>query len=273
MNALTAALKNNKAETEAIVNASPDWAIAMRTFDALFKKMADPKDALWSADFIETLHRVYVEAREKDKSCANITVRTVNAMPKGKATDTKKVMLQLANACRIFNASHKVNFEAEELPQQFDEVPMTASAKKGIFTYKENVPSLYPKTSLTFDYWAPKLLDWTKEIRDKKVKDWKNGAATEFDTCTDFMRICLQFIADPAGNVPIAKAEDREAFLEILGEEFSWIKKSAKREDISANSGKLKAGLTQAGKAAGISIPFEAWSRLQQAKFIKPLIK
>jgi hypothetical protein len=272
-NKLTAALKSNKTETENLVKAAPLWSIASTTFDAFFKKMSNPKDDLWSEAFIKELHSVYLKARDKDKKCANITVRTVNAMPKSKANDTKKVMLEIANACRVFHAAHKVNFEPDELPQNFNSIPMVSAKKNGVFTYKEEVPSLYAKTSLTFDYWVPKILDWTIETREKKIKEWKNGSALQLEACTDFMSVCLQFLSDPKNNIPIAKAEDREAFLKIFGEEFTWIKKSARREDIDANSSKIKTGLLQLNKETGIVIPLEAWSRLQQASFIKSILK
>ena len=42
---------------------------------------------------------------------------------------------------------------------------MVPAKKKGFFTYAEEMPSLYKKISLTFDYWVPKILDWTQEIR------------------------------------------------------------------------------------------------------------
>ncbi|TND09618.1 MAG: hypothetical protein FD123_975 [Bacteroidetes bacterium] len=272
-NALIAALKNNRRETEAIIKAAPDWTIANRAFDAFFKNMINHKDSLWSEDFIRELHHVYLEARDRDKSCANITIRTVKAMPKTKAESTKKVMLQMAGICRIFNASHKVNFEPDELPHDFDDVPVQPAAKKGYYTYKDEMPSLYPKTSLTFDYWVPKLLDWTKEVRENKIKDWKNEAINAHEACTDFMRVCLLFISDHKNNVPVAKAEDREAFLKLFGEPFAWIKKSAKREDIAANSAGIKKGLAQLARDTGILIPLEAWNRLQQAAFVKPIIK
>jgi hypothetical protein len=267
------AFKINKSEVESIINASPDWSIAVKAVDDLFKRMSNPKDVLWSEDFINDLHRTYLKARDEDKDCANITVRTVKAMPKGKAEDVKKIMLQIADTCRVFNAAHKVNFEQDELPQSFPDVEMKASKKKGVFTYKNVMPSLYPKTSLTFDYWVPKILDWTKEIRAQKLKEWKGETILQHESCTDFMRICLLFLSDPKDNIPIAKAEDREALLKLIGEEFVWIKKSAKREDIHHNSKKMKDGLNKVASEAGITIPLEAWNRLQQEPFIKAILK
>jgi hypothetical protein len=196
----------------------------------------------------------------------------VKAMPGTKSDDTKTVLLQIANGCRIFNAAHKVNFEQDELPANLRGIPMTGTKKKGIYTYKDQIPSLYAKTSLTFDYWVPKILDWTQEARERKVTELKN-AVTGFDSCTDFMSICLLFLSDFKKNIPVAKAEDREAFLKLFGEDFSWKKKAAKREDIETNSLKIKEGLTKLNKETGITIPFEAWTRLQQTSFIKSLIK
>jgi hypothetical protein len=272
-NALVGALKNGRAEVEALVKAAPDWTVASSAFDTLFRKMANPQHALWSKALIDTLHATYFEARDTDKECGNITVRTVKAMPAATRNDTKKVLLEIASVCRIFNSAHKVNFEPDELPEEFDAVPMVPSKKKGILTYKNEMPSLYPKTSLTFDYWVPKMLEWTQDIRKERITDWKNGSAMQLDTCTDFMDVCLTFVANPANKVPIAKAEDREAFLGLLGAPFIWKKKSAKREDVNANSAALKSVLTSAAKAAGMSVPIEAWSRLQHAPLIRSLVK
>jgi hypothetical protein len=273
MSKLAAAIKSHKAETDAVIGAAPDWTTATNAFGQLFRKMADPKDSLWSAAFIDKLSRTYLDARDTDKTCANITVRTVNAMGKREANDTKKVMLQIANGCRVFNAAHKVNFEEAELPEGFPEIPMTSSKKKGVFTYGESVAAVYPKTSLTFDYWVPKIFEVTREVREKKIRDWKGEPTSALESCTDFMRICLIFLSDPAKNIPIAKAEDRQAFLGLFGQEFTWLRKSAKREDVASNSNRIKAGLTEVSKETGMAIPFEAWSRLQYAPFIKPLIK
>lgn len=270
---LIAALRNNRAETEALLKAAPDWRIAANTWNELFKCMADPKDPLWKEPFIRELHHTYLKARDEDKSCSNITVRTLKAMPANRANETKTVMLQLANACRVFNASHKVNFEQAELPADFSAIPVTTSKKKGEFTYRNPMPSIYAKTSLTFDYWVPKMLEWTNEIRDKKWKDWRGDLILQQESCTDFMRICLLFLSDFNQHPPVAKTEDRETFLKLFGEEFVWIKKSAKREDISGNSAKIAAGLKHVSKEAGIKIPMEAWSRLQQAPFIKSILQ
>jgi hypothetical protein len=270
---LIAALSHGRAEVHALARAAPDWTVASSAFDALFRKMSNPQSASWSRSFIDALHASYFKARDEDKDCANVTVRTVNAMPGAKRNDTKKVLLEIASVCRVFNAAHKVNFAEEELPTDFDAVAMMPAKKKGVFTYNDEMPSLYPKTSLTFDYWVPKILDWTQDIRAQGIHDWRNGAATNLDSCTDFMNVCVTFLADPDNNVPIAKADDREAFLELLGEPFIWKKKSAKREDVADNSAALKAGLARAAKAAGLEIPNETWSRLQHAPFIKSLLK
>lgn len=272
-NALTAVLKSNRAEVDGLIKAAPDWAVATSAFDALFRRMADPRGAAWPKALIDTLHTTYLQARDEDKHCANITVRTVNAMPAARRNDTKKVMLEIASVCRVFNAAHKVNFDAEELPVDFNAVPMVAAKKKGVFTYKSAMPSLYPRTSLTFDYWVPKMLDWTQDIRAHRISEWRSGTATSLDSCSDFMSVCIAFLSDPDRNVPIAKAEDREALLGLTGETFIWKKKSAKREDVAANSAALKAGLERAGTEAGIRISSESWSRLQHAPFIKSLLK
>jgi hypothetical protein len=266
------ALREHRAEVLALASSAPDWSVASSAFDAMFRKMADPR-GMWSKAFIDELHATYFKARDEDKECANVTIRTVNAMPPGKRNDTKKVLLEIASVCRVFNASHKVNFAPEELPTDFDAVPMMPTKKKGIFTYQNEIPTLYPKTSLTFDYWIPKVLDWTQEIRAHGTREWRNGAATNLDSCTDFMTVCVSFLADPDSNVPIAKSEDRQAFLDLLGEPFIWKKKSAKREDVAANSAALKSGLARAAEAAGVDLSSETWSRLQHAPFIKSLLK
>jgi len=59
----------------------------------------------------------------------------------------------------------------------------------------------------------------------------------------------------------------------LLGEEFVWIKKSAKREDIPGNNERLISGLQELNVQSGINIPLEAWSRLLASPFLKPLIK
>jgi hypothetical protein len=269
---LVTTLRENGADVRALADGTPDWTVASAAFDALFQKMADPKGA-WSQSFIDDLHASYFRARDEDTECANVTIRTVNAVAAGKRNETKKVLLEIASVCRVFNAAHKVNFAPEELPTDFDAVPMKPTKKKDVFTYQDEMPSLYPKTSLTFDYWVPKVLDWTQEIRSQGIRAWRNGAATNLDSCTDFMTVCVAFLAAPDSNVPIAKSEDRRAFLDLLGEPFIWKKKSAKREDVAANSAALKSGLARAAEGAGADIAIETWSRLQHAPFIKSLLK
>jgi hypothetical protein len=270
---LVAALRNCRADLEPLIEGAPDWSVASRAFDALFRKMADPVSPAWPTAFIDTLHETYSRARDDDKDCTSIIVRTVNAMPAARRNDTKKVMLEIASVCRVFNAANKVHFTRDELPRDFDEVPMRPSTKKDALTYEREMPSLYPRTSLTLDYWVPKLLDWTRDIRAERISEWRNGAATSLDSCTDFMSVCIAFLADPRENIPIAKADDREALLRLLGEPFIWKRRSAKREDIAANSAALTAGLARVSKSAGIAIPVEAWSRVQHVPSIRALLK
>lgn len=222
---------------------------------------------------MEILRPTYLKARDEDKECANITERTVKAMPPELGNDTKKIFLQIASACRIFHASHKVNFEAQEIPSAFDEIPMTAGKAKGTFTYAQPMPTLYPKISLTFDYWVPKVLDWSKELREKGWSEWKGNATFQHESCTDFMRIAMQFLSDPAQALPICKQDTRMALLErIFGMEFVWVKKSAKRENIPANNNVLIQQLEATEKQAGLSIPLEAWNRILEIKPIKALL-
>ena len=104
-------------EVKEIVKNVPDWEFAANKFDIFFGKMANPDDALWSNEMMKILRDIYYKARKEDKSCKSITIRTVNAMPEEWRNDTKKILLQIADICRIFHAGHKVNFEANELPQ------------------------------------------------------------------------------------------------------------------------------------------------------------
>ena len=184
------------------------------------------------------------------------------------------MFLHTAHVCGLFNASHKVNFEAEELPTGFGAVQMVPGKTKGQFTYTQPLPAIYRKTSLTFDYWMPKILEWTEEIRLKNLREWRSENILAHESCTDFMRICLLFLSDPDHQPPIAKAEDRETILiNWFGSEFRWLKKSAKREDILGNNQRLADGFQSLNRAAGIDIPIEAWSRLQNHTAIKSLIK
>lgn len=88
------------------------------------------------------------------------------------------------------------------------------------------------------------------------------------------MRICLLFLSNLDHQPPIAKAEDRETILiNWFGSEFRWLKKSAKWENILGNNQRLADGFQSLNQAAGIDIPIEAWSRLQNHTAIKSLIK
>ena len=267
------ALTDNITEIKETAENVPDWKYAANKFNPFFNKMADPADLLWSFEMMKELRETYYKARDNDKSYTNITLRTVKAMPKERQDDTKKIFLQIADICRIFHAGHKVNFEPDELPQDFEEIPMVPSKKKGFFTYAEEIPSLYKKISLTFDYWVPKILDWTEEVREKGLKEWKGEAIQKYEACTDFMRIALIFLSAPETSLPIAKSDVREKMLKnIFYEDFIWIKKSQKREDILTNSEKLKSCLDQLSKEVNKQINYEAWTRLLNLKYIKAFI-
>lgn len=266
-------IKNNSQEILKLVSEKPDWDSANKSFDALFIRMSNPNDPIWTEDTIKQLNEIYYSQRDKDKGMSNITLRTIAGMPENLKNDTKKIFLQTAEVCCIFNASHKVNFEAEEIPADFDEVRMIPSKTKGVMTYAQALPALYKKTSLTFDYWIPKILEWTNEIRSKNLNDWKGDSIHQYESCTDFMRICLLFLSDHENNPTIAKTEDREALLNLFEEDLAWIKKSAKREDINHNNVKIKKCLTQLNEACGIEIPHEAWGRILYSPSIKPLFK
>jgi hypothetical protein len=244
-----------------------------KKINIFFSRLADHNDSLLSDKTFGLLKSVYFKQRDTDKCSSNITVRTLNGMPDNLRNDTKIFFLQIADCCCFFNASHKVNFESEELPENYGEIKMIAAKNKGIFTFAEKTPSLYGKISLTFDYWVPKILEWTEEIRDKGFKDWKGERILEQGTCTDFMRLSLLFLAETEKNPPLAKAEDREKFMGLLGEEFVWLKKSAKREDIKGNNLKIISGLNEMNKQTGFEIPIESWSRIIYSPFLKPLIK
>lgn len=268
--ALIDSIRTNKTEIAEVIGKTPDWGLAGKKFNLFYSKMTNLKDGLWSEQMINELGKIYYEARENDKTCKNITERTVNAMPADKKNDTKKIFLQIADICRIFHASHKVNFEPEELPDDFTEIKMIPAKKKGFFTYADEMPALYKKISLTFDYWVPKILDWTHEVREKGLKDWRGEAILNHEACTDFMRISLMFLSAPDNNLPIAKSDMREKLLNnVFQEDFVWIKKSQKREDVLTNSIKLKQCLDQLAAEINIKIPYEAWSRLLDLKYIK----
>ncbi len=267
------AILDNIVEVKETAENVSDWHSAAKKFNEIFSKMANPDDLLWSFEIINGLWETYYKARENDRSCTNITLRTVLAMPKVWQNDTKKIFLQIADICRIFHAGHKVNFESDELPKDFEEIIMVPAKKKGFFTYAEEMPSLYKKISLTFDYWVPKFLDWTREIRENGLKEWKGTAILKHQTCTDFMRIALMFLSAPESNLPIAKSDVREKMLKnIFSEDFVWIKKSQKREDILTNSEKLKNCLDQLSSELNMQINYEAWTRLLNLKYIKAFI-
>lgn len=273
MEKLIKAVKDNQDEIKKLIKETPDWLLAQKRFDTLYKSLSNPADKVWSENNFNAFKEIYFAQRDKDKGMSNIVTRTISAMPDKLKNNAKIMFLQVAEVCSLFNASHKVNFEADELPKDFEAIQMTTAKTKGVFTYALPTPAIYKKISLTFDYWIPKFIELTDEIRSKKFKDWKGGNILEHESCTDFMRICLLFLSDTKNNPPIAKAEDREALLKLLGEEFIWIKKSAKREDIKGNNTKIVSGLKQLNKQTGIDIPLEAWSRIQQTTFFKSLLK
>jgi len=271
--ALIQIIRDNQLEIQTIVSQKPDWSVVQEKFNYFYTHLSNPNDTLWSTSTFNVLKKVYFQQRDADNCSSNITIRTVAGMPEMLKNDTKTIFLQIADICCFFNASHKVNFDAEELPVNFNEIKMIPGKVKGSFTYAEKTTSLYAKTSLTFDYWVPKILEWTEEIRNKDFKDWKGGHIHEHESCTDFMKISLLFLRDIENNPPVAKAEDREKLLALLGEEFIWLKKSAKREDIHGNNRKIVSGLNELETQTGLTIPLEAWSRIMYSSFIKPLIK
>lgn len=271
---LLEALDTNRADIDKIIAERPNWSKAKTAFDNFFQTLSNPNDAIWSASNFAVFKKAYSEARDTDKGMSNITLRTLAYLPEELKNDAKKMFLQTAYVCGIFNASHKVNFEKDELPAGFDALPMIPGKTKGQFTYAEPLPAIYRKISLTFDYWMPKILDWTEEIRLKNLREWQSESILSHESCTDFMRCCLLFISDPEVAPPIAKAEDREVILTIwFGSEFRWVKKSAKREDIPGNNQRLKEGFELLNRTAKTDIPLKAWSRLQNHAAIKSLIK
>ena len=267
-------LDTNRADIDKTIAERPDWSKAKTAFDNFFQSLSNSNDALWSVSNFTAFKKAYFEARDMDKGMSNITLRTLACLPEELKNDAKKMFLQTAYVCGIFNASHKVNFEKDELPAGFDTVPIIPGKTKGQFTYSEPLPAIYRKTSLTFDYWMPKILEWTEEIRSKNLPEWQEESILSHENCTDFMRCCLLFISDPEAAPPVAKAEDREVILtNWFGSEFRWMKKSAKREDIPGNNQRLKEGFELLNRMAKIEIPLEAWSRLQNHAAIKSHIK
>lgn len=272
--ALLKAVNDHGPELETLIGERPNWTIAAATFDAFFQSLSNSTDSLWSDSNFFKLKKAYFEARETDKGMSNITLRTLACLSDDFKNEAKKMFLQVAHVCGIFNASHKVNFEAEELPDHFEAVPMSPGKTKWQFTYAQPLPAIYRKTSLTFDYWMPKILEWVEEIRSKNLQSWKGESILAHESCTDFMRCCLLFLSDPATHTPVAKAEDREAILtNWFGSDFIWLKKSAKREDILGNNQRLAEGFQALNQVTSKSIPLEAWSRLQGHAAIKMLIK
>lgn len=269
---LASVLRQHEQEVREALTQTPDWKRAAGRFDTLFSRMVNPKDSLWSSATVEKLTGVYLAGRGDYQS--NITLRTVSAMPAGLRNDTKKIFIEIAEVCGIFNASHKVNFDASELLEDFVDVPMTPAKKKGFFTYAAPLPALYAKTSLSFDYWVPKILEWVSEIRRDGLSAWRGTAILKHESCTDFMRIALLFLSNPSACPPVAKTEDRQAVLErVFSEPFIWIKKSQKREDILKNNRVIVEGLNRTAESAGLKIPLEAWSRLLPLPSVKELLQ
>jgi len=266
-------IRGNQQEILDMVSQKPDWNGAQEKFSQFFAHLSNPEDALWSASTFNLLYKVYFEQRDADNCSSNITIRTLAGMPTHLKNDTKIIFLQIADACCFFNGSHKVNFDSEELPAEVNEIKMIPAKAKGSFTYAQKTASLYAKTSLTFDYWVPKILDWTHEIRTQGLMNWVGADILEHDSCTDFMRLSLLFLGDTENNPPIAKSEDREKLMALLGEEFTWVKKSAKREDILGNNQKIVSALIELEKQTCVPITLEAWSRILYSNCIKPLIK
>ena len=273
MDILIKLLKENKSQVQTVISDKQDWQLAYTRFNDLFKCMANPTDKVWNSANFDRFKQAYFSQKEKDKGMSNIITRTLDGMKENDRNLFKIIFLQIAEACCVFNASHKVNFESKELPDNYDVIKMIPAKSKGMFTYANPTPSIYKKTSLTFDYWVPKFLEWTDEIRIKKLKDWKGEQILAHECCTDFMRICLLFLSDTSHNPPIAKAENRAAILTLAGIEFEWMKKSAKRENITSNNAQIVDVLSTISKRSGIKIPLEAWSRVTQAPFIKTIIK
>lgn len=273
MEQLVQALQDHHDEVKRIIAAKSDWKIAFDRMDAIYRKMADPNDPIWGEAVFTPFKNAYVKQKQGDKGMSNIVVRTISALPETLRDSSKTLFFEIAEVCCFFNASHKVNFASEELPGSGAGVSVIPAKTKGLYTYAVPTPFLYPKTSLTFDYWVPKFLEWTDEIRSMQLLDWKGQAILKHEGCTDFMRICLLFLSDPKHNPPIAKAEDREVFLRLFGKEYKWIRKSSKREDIEQNSCCLLAGFAELSKRTGMDIPLESWSRIQHAPFIKSLLK
>jgi hypothetical protein len=64
-------------------------------------------------------------------------------------------------------------------------------------------------------------------------------------------------------GLPVCKQDLRQGLLEgVFGEEFKWVKKSAKGEDVVGNTKVLVGCLGRAADAAGIRVPVESWGRV-----------
>jgi hypothetical protein len=267
------ALRDHSPEINRLIGLKPDWDRTCDRFNQFWNHVCNPDDPVWSRKTMELLSEVYFFQRDRDNGMSNITLRTLAGMPQELRNPVKLIFLQIAEACTFFNATHKVNFEPEELPADHPGIKMIPGKVKGMMTFANPLPALYPKTSLTFDYWVPKILEWTVEVRQKQLTEWKGKAILRHESCTDFMRISLMFLSDAENYPPIAKSEDREALLLLMGRDFIWLKKSAKREDILLNSMNISAALQGSAAAAGMHIPLESWSRILPAPFMKSLLK
>lgn len=117
MEKLAKAVKDNQGEIKKIIKEAADWQLAFNRFDTLYKSMKDPADKIWSENNFNTFKEVYFARRDKDKGMSNIVMRTVSAVPEKQKNDIKIMFLQIAEVCSLFNASQKVNFEADELPK------------------------------------------------------------------------------------------------------------------------------------------------------------
>ena len=228
------AIKANHQEVNSIISQKTDWHIAKEKFNNLFSSLVNPKDDIWSDDTFNILKEVYFQQRNADNCSGNITNRTLNGIPDELKNDIKIIFLQIADCCTFFNASQKVNFTPEELPEHYDKIKMIPSKKKGSLTYKDKTPSLYEKISLTFDYWVPKIFEWTGEIRDKGFKEWQGEEILVHESCTDFMRLSLMFLSDFENKLPIAKADDRQKLLNLLGKEYKKTEIINRKKQLSA---------------------------------------
>jgi hypothetical protein len=73
--------------------------------------------------------------------------------------------------------------------------------------------------------------------------------------------------------LPVCKQDLRLGLVEgVFGEDFRWVKKSAKREDVVGNSTVLMECLGRASAEAGVRVPLEAWGRVLEVKGVKGVI-